>query len=254
MPNSATTVLPFALFQVKLGKVVDAACSGELWRGMTWFFIKTDWITAWSLTGWQAEFVEAISTYCQASLGRHASGSRQPLNDNCLRILIVRVWSIIQVEADKKSFTHLPDIVTRGEVGMALSANYQIVLTMLWELILAHTKMIDKQRKVIPSSGPHFAKFVFGWCDDTAIVFGPGEPLTEPAQSQLRCRLLTNLVDRGITIRHQTCHQVGSHQTDKPATRLGLQRSLSSGPFVPAMPIDLIFALVAFDCVRLFKK
>ena len=68
-------------------------------------------------------------------------GSRQPLNDNCLRILIVRVWSIIQVEADKKSFTHLPDIVTRGEVGKALSANYQIVLTMLWELILEHTKI-----------------------------------------------------------------------------------------------------------------
>jgi hypothetical protein len=30
-------LLPIAVFKVKIGKVVDAACSGELWRGMTYF-------------------------------------------------------------------------------------------------------------------------------------------------------------------------------------------------------------------------
>ena len=30
-------LLPMAVFKVKIGKVVDAACSGELWRGMTYF-------------------------------------------------------------------------------------------------------------------------------------------------------------------------------------------------------------------------
>jgi hypothetical protein len=30
-------ILPMAVFKVKIGKVVDAACSGELWRGMTYF-------------------------------------------------------------------------------------------------------------------------------------------------------------------------------------------------------------------------
>ena len=30
-------ILPMAVFKVKIGKVVDAACSGELWLGMTYF-------------------------------------------------------------------------------------------------------------------------------------------------------------------------------------------------------------------------
>jgi hypothetical protein len=30
-------ILPMAVFKVKIGKVVDAASSGELWRGMTYF-------------------------------------------------------------------------------------------------------------------------------------------------------------------------------------------------------------------------
>ena len=158
------------------------------------------------------------------------------------------------MEAEKKSFTHLPDILTRGPVGKALASNYQIILTFLWESILMHTKMFDERGEVIAASGPHSARNVFGWCDDTYIVFGPGEPLPEPAQSQLRGSLLSKLVDRGITIRHQTCHTVGSHQRDKPALRDTRQRDLSSGAVVAPMPIDLIFSLVAFDCVRLFRK
>ena len=158
------------------------------------------------------------------------------------------------MEAEKKSFTHLPDILTRGPVGKALASNYQIILTFLWESILMHTKMFDERGEVIATSGPHFARNVFGWCDDTFIAFGPGEPLPEPAQSQLRGSLLSRLVDRGITIRHQTCHTVGSHQKDKAPLREARRRALSSGEVVAPKPIDLIFGLVAFDCVRLFRK
>ena len=186
-------------------------------------------------------------------------------DDNNLRSLIVRVWSLVQVQAEKSAFSSLASLISERTVGQAMAVHLKLVFEHLWTGVLSKMRMIDSKRAVIPFSEMTFARG-FGWMDETGLLFGSGraQELSERARSSRVKSFIKDMVDRGITIRHETAHAVGTDQVDADPfkrRRHALRKSTRatehapsthhSPPLIPN-PMDLLFALIAFDSVRLF--
>ena len=146
-----------------------------------------------------------------------------------------------------------------------MAVHLKLVLEHLWTGVLSKMRMIDSKRAVIPFSEMTFARG-FGWMDETELLFGSGraQELSERARSSRVKSFIKDMVDRGITIRHETAHAVGTDQVDHDPfkRRRPLRQSTSvhratehapSTPLIPN-PMGLLFALIAFDSVRLFFR
>ena len=207
--------------------------------------------------------MKGILEHCNTYM--KGNGSLPPgHDDNNLRSLIVRVWSLVQVQAEKSAFSSLASLISERTVGQAMAVHLKLVLEHLWTGVLSKMRMIDSKRAVIPFSEMTFARG-FGWMDETELLFGSGraQELSERARSSRVKSFIKDMVDRGITIRHQTAHAVGTDQVDTDPfnrRRHSLRQSTSvhratehapSAPLIPN-PMDLLFALIAFDSVRLF--
>ena len=208
--------------------------------------------------------MKAILEHCNTYM--KGNGSLPPgHDDNNLRSLIVRVWSLVQVQAEKSAFSGLASLISERTVGQAMAVHLKLVFEHLWTGVLSKMRMIDSKRAVIPFSEMTFARG-FGWMDETELLFGSGraQELSERARSSRVKSFIKDMVDRGITIRHQTAHAVGTDQVDRDPyigrRRHSLRESTSvhraaeqapSAVLIPN-PMDLLFALIAFDSVRLF--
>jgi hypothetical protein len=220
------------------------------------------------LADWNSHFSKHILEHCKVYVKN--DGVMPPgHDDNGLRSLIVRAWSCVQVEAEKAAFSWLPSLVTQGEIGKGVAAHLKQVTCHLWESVLARMRMIDSHGKAIGGSASEFAKG-FGWTYEMDVVFGPGEHMPDALRMPKIYAYMKDMVDRGISLRHQTAHTVGTDQID-PRPSTGRQRTRSerlhdrgvgdppgskigrAEPLRPT-PMDSLFVLIVFENVRHFKK
>ena len=73
-------------------------------------------------------------------------------DNNALQGLIVRTWSIVQVETDKSAFSSLAAVVSEKVVGDAMTIQMKLVMARLWTSALCNMKMINVNRAAIPDS------------------------------------------------------------------------------------------------------
>jgi hypothetical protein len=169
---------------------------------------------------------------------------------------------MVQVQAEKSAFSTLAHVVSERAVGDAMAVHLKLVLGHLWSAALSQMRMLDAKRAIIPLSQMTFAGG-FGWSEETEVLFGSAQELSGKALSARVKKYVKDMVDRGITIRHQTAHAVGQDQTDtdpykrRQSSRIrtsvyrATEHASSTAPLVPN-PMDLLFALIAFDSVRIF--
>ena len=130
-------------------------------------------------------------------------------DDNHLRSLIVRIWSIVQVQAEKSAFSTLARVVSERKVGETMVVHLKLVLGHLWIYMI----MIDANRVIIPESEVTFAGG-FGWIEETEALLGSAQQLSGKDRSAVVKAFIKDMFDRGITIRHQTAHAVRTDQVD----------------------------------------
>ena len=186
-------------------------------------------------------------------------------DDSLLRAHLVKIWSMVQVQAEKSAFSTLAHVVSERAVGDAMAVHLKLVLGHLWSAALSQMRMLDAKRAIIPLTQMIFAGG-FGWSEETEVLFGSAQELSGKALSARVKKYVKDMVDRGISIRHQTAHAVGTEQTDPGCLRRRHSRRVSSsqyrateqappGPTTVPMtpnPMDLLFSLIAFDSVRIF--
>ena len=174
----------------------------------------------------------------------------------------MRAWSVVQVEAEKAAFSWLPSVVTEGEIGKGVAVHLVTVTCHLWESVLVRMRMIDANGRSINGSASEFAKG-FGWTNEMDVVFGPGEHMPEKMRRPKIQAYIKGMVDRGIQLRHEIAHTVGTDQYDRgPVTRKqrNSQRGVGDPPCARSVvplkptPMELVVVLIVFDTVRLFKK
>ena len=183
-------------------------------------------------------------------------------DDSLLRAHLVKIWSMVQVQAEKSAFSTLAHVVSERAVGDAMAVHLKLVLGHLWSAALSQMRMLDAKRAIIPLTQMIFAGG-FGWSEETEVLFGSAQELSGKALSARVKKYVKDMVDRGITIRHQTAHAVGQDQTDtdpykrrqssrhSTSVYRATEHASSTAPLVPN-PMDLLFALIAFDSVRIF--
>ena len=184
-------------------------------------------------------------------------------DDSLLRAHLVKIWSMVQVQAEKSAFSTLAHVVSERAVGDAMAVHLKLVLGHLWSAALSQMGMLDAKRAIIPLTQMTFAGG-FGWSEETEVLFGSAQELSGKALSARVKKYVKDMVDRGITIRHQTAHAVGQDQTDTDPFKHRRQSSRNSTSVYRATehasstatlvpnPMDLLFALIAFDSVRMF--
>ena len=253
-------------FGRELRKVLDDACCGNLWNREL-FFIAKHYLSCWIsllVADWQAHCVKAMVDHMNQFM---KGNGVLPLghDDNALRGLIVRIWSIVQVQTEKSAFSSLAAVVSEKAVGDAMTVHMKLVMDHLWRSALCRMRMVDANRAAIPGSNVTFCAG-FGWSDGVDYLFGPAQVLSDRERCKRIKVFIKDMVDRGISIRHQTAHAVGTDQTDPGCHRRRHSSRLSSsqyrateqaprGPTTVPMtpnPIDLLFSLIAFDSVRIF--
>ena len=212
------------------------------------------------LADWVDHFAKHILEHCKNYV--KCEGVLPPgHDDNGLRSLLVRAWSVVQVEAEKAAFSWLPSVVTEGEIGKGVAVHLVAVTCHLWESVLGRMRMIGSDGRSINGSASEFAKG-FGWTNEMDVVFGPGEHMPEEMRRPKIQAYIKGMVDRGIQLRHEIAHTVGTDQNDRgPLTRRRTsQRGVGDPPCARSVvslkptPMDLVFVLIVFDTVRLFKK
>ena len=93
-------------------------------------------------------------------------------------------------------------------------------------------------------------------------MLGSAQQLSGKVRSAIVKAFIKDMVDRGITIRHQSAHAVGTDQVDREpfkrrhslrqTTRATEHASTHQSPPLIPNPMDLLFALIALDSVRPF--
>jgi hypothetical protein len=93
-------------------------------------------------------------------------------------------------------------------------------------------------------------------------LLGSAQQLSGKVRSAIVKAFIKDMVDRGITIRHQSAHAVGTDQVDREpfkrrhslrqTTRATEHASTHQSPPLIPNPMDLLFALIALDSVRPF--
>ena len=187
-------------------------------------------------------------------------------DDNALWSLIVRAWSLVQVQSEKSAFSSLAAVISEKVVGDAMTVQMKLVMTHLWSSALCKMRMIDSKRAVIHGNLGTFCGG-FEWSDDVDFLFGPAQVLSDRERSKRIKIFIKDMVARGIPIQHQTAHAVGTDQVDPGPHRRRLSSrqtssqcratehppsGLTSTAILVPNPLDLIFSLIAFDSVRLF--